>query len=68
MAVWWKVNDETVPWEKRRIRQGDAALAGGLTCHPEECYRLKYLSHMQCYPFIVSIELFGNVKRTDSGR
>ena len=31
MATWWKVNDGSVPWEKRRIRQGDTALAGGPT-------------------------------------
>jgi 4-coumarate--CoA ligase len=31
MATWWRVNDESVPWEKRRIRQGDTALAGALT-------------------------------------
>jgi 4-coumarate--CoA ligase len=29
MATWWRVNDDSVPWEKRRIRQGDTALAGG---------------------------------------
>ncbi|KAI0274533.1 amp dependent CoA ligase [Russula aff. rugulosa BPL654] len=27
MATWWRVNDDSVPWEKRRIRQGDTALA-----------------------------------------
>jgi 4-coumarate--CoA ligase len=31
MAAWWRVNDSSVPWEKRRIRQGDTALAGGPT-------------------------------------
>lgn len=31
MAAYWRVNDESVPWEKRRIRQGDTALAGGRT-------------------------------------
>jgi len=31
MATWWRVNDDSVPWEKRRIRQGDTALAGGPT-------------------------------------
>jgi len=31
MATWWRVNDDSIPWEKRRIRQGDTALAGAPT-------------------------------------
>ena len=31
MATMWRITDDSVPWEKRRIRQGDTALAGGPT-------------------------------------
>jgi 4-coumarate--CoA ligase len=31
MATCWKINDDSVPWERRRIRKGDTALAGGST-------------------------------------
>jgi hypothetical protein len=28
MASFWRVNDDDVPWESRKTRQGDVALAG----------------------------------------
>jgi hypothetical protein len=28
MAAWWKVNDDNIPWENRKIRPADVALAG----------------------------------------
>ena len=27
-AAWWKVNDNNIPWEDRRIRPGDVTTAG----------------------------------------
>jgi acyl-CoA synthetase (AMP-forming)/AMP-acid ligase II len=42
MATWWRVNDDAIPWENRRIRLGDIALAGGSTCHPKKRYKLMY--------------------------
>ncbi|KAH9065666.1 amp dependent CoA ligase [Lactarius vividus] len=28
MAAWWRVNDNSIPWEDRRIRPGDVTMAG----------------------------------------
>ena len=31
ISAWWKVNDNSIPWEDRRIRPGDVTMAGMLT-------------------------------------
>jgi 4-coumarate--CoA ligase len=31
MVAWWRINENSTPWENRRIRPGDVALAGGPT-------------------------------------
>jgi len=31
MAAWWKVNDDSIPWEERRMRPGDIVTAGTCT-------------------------------------
>jgi hypothetical protein len=28
IAAWWKINDNNIPWEDRRIRPGDVTTAG----------------------------------------
>ncbi|KAH9081565.1 amp dependent CoA ligase [Lactarius deliciosus] len=33
MAAWWRVNDDSIPWEDRRIRPGDITMAGMRTFH-----------------------------------
>jgi len=34
MADWWRVNDNSIPWEERRIRPGDVTMAGMRTFRP----------------------------------
>jgi len=28
MTTWWRVKDDSIPWENRKLRPGDVALAG----------------------------------------
>ena len=49
MTTWWRVNDDSIPWEDRKIRPGDVALAGEAHFFSQE------LLWLMCFSYSVTL-------------